>query len=480
MLNHAASKLATSPAGVLLLIGSFLLMALSPLPVRGQGGKKNNANVRDFGAVGDGVADDTAALQRAVDEGNGQVRFPSGVYKLTKPLVVDLTRVGLTSLSGRGTVRLLMAGPGPAIRIIGGHEGTAAPHTLKDAVWLKERMPLIDGLEIMGAHPEACGIESRGAIQLTISRVTVRRALHGIHLVVRNRNVVISECHIYDNRGVGVFLDNVNLHQFNMANTHVSYCDGGGVVVRGGSVRNIHIGTCDIEGNMGADGPPTANILFDCAQGSVAEAAIVGCTIQHTHKAPDSANIRILGRGKRIRKGVKGPANFGNITIANNVLSDVQVNIDLDGVRGVAITGNTMWKGFSHQLRIRNSTQLTIASNVLDRNPQYQELNDSQDAVLIADSSDVVFSGNQINGERGAAAGVVIERCRRFNIFGTNIFDCDGPELILRDVKYSRLAGCILRDDREEHKHSPPLVLIGGEGNMIQGNHLSRLAVEKK
>lgn len=37
------------------------------------------ADVRDFGAVGDGVADDTAAVQRAIDAG-GIVHFPPGVY----------------------------------------------------------------------------------------------------------------------------------------------------------------------------------------------------------------------------------------------------------------------------------------------------------------------------------------------------------------------------------------------------------------
>lgn len=36
-------------------------------------------NVRDFGAVGNGIADDTAAIQRAIDAG-GVVYFPAGVY----------------------------------------------------------------------------------------------------------------------------------------------------------------------------------------------------------------------------------------------------------------------------------------------------------------------------------------------------------------------------------------------------------------
>ena len=73
------------------------------------------------------------------------------------------------------------------------------------------------------------------------------------------------------------------------------YCGGGGVVVRGGDVRNIHITGCDIEGNHDPDGPPTANVLLDCTGGSVAEVAIVGCTIQHAHDAPLPEHTRPEG-----------------------------------------------------------------------------------------------------------------------------------------------------------------------------------------
>ena len=38
------------------------------------------ANVRDFGAVGDNKADDTAAIQKAVDSGKAVVYFPFGLY----------------------------------------------------------------------------------------------------------------------------------------------------------------------------------------------------------------------------------------------------------------------------------------------------------------------------------------------------------------------------------------------------------------
>ena len=83
----------------------------------------------------------------------------------------------------------------------------------------------------------ANGIAARGTMQLTINRVVVREARHAIRLHGRNRNVLISDVHLYHNRGIGIFYDTVNLHQSNITGSHISYNAGGGVVVRGGDVR---------------------------------------------------------------------------------------------------------------------------------------------------------------------------------------------------------------------------------------------------
>ena len=44
-------------------------------------------SVMDFGAVGDGVADDTSAIQDAIDSGAGRVVFPHGTYLITAEIV---------------------------------------------------------------------------------------------------------------------------------------------------------------------------------------------------------------------------------------------------------------------------------------------------------------------------------------------------------------------------------------------------------
>ena len=91
----------------------------------------DTATVHDFGAVGDGRADDTAAIQEAVNAGLGDVRFPRGTYRITKPIVIKLDKVGWASLIGSGTARIVMAGRGPAFKFVGTHAGTADPSAIK-------------------------------------------------------------------------------------------------------------------------------------------------------------------------------------------------------------------------------------------------------------------------------------------------------------------------------------------------------------
>jgi hypothetical protein len=61
-------------------------------------------NVKDFGAVGNGVADDTAAIQAAINSvatTGGDIFLPSGNYKTTSELLVAN---GDTCISGENVL----------------------------------------------------------------------------------------------------------------------------------------------------------------------------------------------------------------------------------------------------------------------------------------------------------------------------------------------------------------------------------------
>ncbi len=410
-----------------------------------------------FGLVGDGVADDTEAIQKMVDSRRGDILLPRGVYRISRTVTIELDKVGPTSIIGSGTARIVMTGPGPALKFVGTHEGTASPASVKPNVWQNQRMPTVDGIEIVGAHAEADGIEAAGTMKLTVTRVEVRKARHAIHLVTRNRNVIVSNCHLYENTGVGLYLDDVNLHQINVSCSHISYNGGGGIVVRGGNVRNLQVSGCDIEGNMSADGPATANVLIDCGGGGAgsagtAEVAIVGCTIQHSNGPPNSANIRFIGMDVDERR-------WGHLTIGDNVLSDVKVNIDIQKARGVSIVGNTIWKGVEYNLRVLDSTQVVVGPNMLDRNPRYGGSGAADNGILFQNCQNCTVTGLHVSGVQRKEAGLILDNCRRMNVFGCTVLDCDNAGILLRKVTASRLSDCLVDADSSGAGPWVPLVV---------------------
>jgi hypothetical protein len=72
------------------------------------------ANVKDFGAVGNGVADDSAAIQAALDSGYPTIVFPSGTYLCSSPLSKTLVG-GELNLVGEGLVKIFSTLADPSV-----------------------------------------------------------------------------------------------------------------------------------------------------------------------------------------------------------------------------------------------------------------------------------------------------------------------------------------------------------------------------
>lgn len=419
------------------------------------------------------VVDSTERLQAAIDDSSGLLELPAGVHVISRPLVIDLTKTKCREVRGNAATEIRMVGSGPAFRVIGSHYKSAAPAGFTEQVWTNERMPTFVGFGIRGEHADSDGIQATGTMQLTVSRMHLRKLRHGVHLVENNRNVIVEHCHIYECSGVGIYYDDVNLHQSNIVGCHVSYCDAGGLVSRGGNVRNIHVSGSDFEGNMSANSEATANILIDCrtSEYGTAEVAISGCTIQHTDDGPDSANIRILGASNSKVDASEGSTsngnapriNEGNITITGNVLSDVQHNIHLDGCRGVTVVGNTFWMGFTHNLLVEDCSYIVVTGNNMDRNPRYDYGNSttSKNSVVFHKCRRCTLDGLTISN---ISAGPAIEfrDCEDMLCSGLAVFD--SPFAIkLSNVRNSILSHCMLRSSGER----PRVEVAGGKGNEL-------------
>lgn len=383
------------------------------------------------------MPDRTEDFRRQIAEQGGTLMLETGVHRITGTLEFALAGKGTAVVRPiGGPVTLIMDGPGPALRLIGSHEGTASPASFKPATW-NERMPVIEGVEIVGNHPEADGIELLRTFEAIVSKVAVRWCRHGIRLVERNRNVTISDVNLYENRGIGLYLDDVNLHQINVGNSHISYNRGGGIVVRDGNVRNLQITGCDIESNMPGDDCPTttANILLDVSGSpddktrSIAEVAITGCTIQHSSNysgkdfkvlAPGGANIRILG---------KEIAPIDSVTISGNVLSDTELNIDLHTCTDITLTGNNFFAPNPDNLHVTGSKRVIVNGNTF--NPREF---DRPGRIVFDQCQDCILSNNTLRALNAEDGAVIVKNSLRLSLTD-NILTESSSGLLLENSK---------------------------------------------
>ncbi len=440
------------------------------------------SNVRDFGAVGDGQVDDTAAIQRTIEQGDGLVQLPRGTYRITRPLRVALTTHGPLAFDGSGGVaRLHMHGPGPAISLLGTHGSSADPTRFRDVVWNQERMPTITGLEIEGHHAEADGVYIRGVMQPTLSGVLIRRVRHAVHVVERARNLLISHCHFYHNTGVGVFLDNVNLHQAIITGSHISYCRLGGIRIDNNPViRNLQITGNDIEYNNNrahqvpdADAVPTAEIYVDVGEsGSVREGTIASNTIQATY-SPGGANIRYIGSHQA------GNHHTGMFAVTGNLIGNQAVGVHLTAARGIVLEGNYIYSSHHRNVLVERSRNIVLGPNCLGHNPDYREF-ELATGIRFVDCYSCNITGLLIEdaeaGQHTLPEAPPIDRlgllelvrCRRFNLSGTQVLDGTPNGIYLEDCSDTILTGCTVLDDRQPQRMQAAVLWTGqGSGNMI-------------
>ena len=125
------------------------------------------ADVRDFGAVGDGVADDTAAINRALfqlycRQSNSQVRrslyFPAGTYKITETIIIpsyaklvgegaDCTIIQLDTSGDISSLSAYVARFGDSLQQTGaniGNNGATPPRNIEISSMTFETVPITD------------------------------------------------------------------------------------------------------------------------------------------------------------------------------------------------------------------------------------------------------------------------------------------------------------------------------------------------
>lgn len=135
---------------------------------------KNNdlVSVKDFGVVGDGVTDDTAAFQAAIDS-KKSLYIPDGIYLISSTLIITATdslciagnNFGHVNDQTTGSVIKFTGSASPAIRVQGGAIGAK-----------------ISGLFLDIQDSSSDGFDFGGAWYLKLQDCVVRNARYGVYL----------------------------------------------------------------------------------------------------------------------------------------------------------------------------------------------------------------------------------------------------------------------------------------------------------
>jgi hypothetical protein len=170
-------------------------------------------SVKDFGAVGDGVANDTTAIQAAIDASYGKkLFFPKGQYRITSTLIVDVyANAGVNNLGvhlfGEAMGPLSGTLSGTRLQIVGNIDGinvrntTATPGDAK--IIIEDMMIYGDGANATGGS----GIIANLANNLLLRNLWIQEFRnHGIDLY-RCFCSAVEDCTILRCRVWGIYIN---------------------------------------------------------------------------------------------------------------------------------------------------------------------------------------------------------------------------------------------------------------------------------
>lgn len=351
-------------------------------------------SVKDFGAKGDGIADDTAAIKSAItyinSKSGGVLHFPKGVY-LTKEIVINSS----TILDGNTSTIKAAANQNYIFRLEGSN--ITIENFVFDCANLTHinPIPIDEGLK-------ACAIYIRVG-------------------TAYSKNIIVQK-----NRFINISMLNGDYHAigFNSADAVVSdnYVDqcggdclnfnGGIALVTNNHVRNV--GDGGIAFNNGARGTINGNYLYHCmlGVGSGPEGSIKDTeeynTVQILNNTFDSCLFGV-NMGWFSFPETTGPSN---IQINNNIFFNCKVHgIRYDGhvynwVTNGSIcnnvfysTGSDNWDGYfateAHDISLFNCSNMVVSNNIF----RYPRSTNIRYGLMVVSSMNLNISNNIFKGE---------------------------------------------------------------------------------
>ena len=178
---------------------------------------KDNISVKDFGAVGNGIADDTTAIQAALNAGaSGSVYFPQGTYKTTTALSISANTT--VKADDRRAVIFVQPEHAPVTW------GVTGSTNYNNCFVLNGDNIIVDGLKLKGTNEAkyrtdngiqreeyACGIRSVNNSNIVIKNCMFEQFGNGI-LFIGGSNYKIIDNLFFGGRQMGAANQTANAH----------------------------------------------------------------------------------------------------------------------------------------------------------------------------------------------------------------------------------------------------------------------------
>lgn len=254
-------------------------------------------NVKDFGAVGDGVTDDTAAIQAAIDSGAGKtILFPEGnTYLISSPLTLysNSTYMGGAKIKQKNSANI---------------SGSLFSGTSLNNI-------LIDGLELDAN-------QSNNAAAQT----------YGIILELGNNNT-IRNCYIHDTTQSGIQLESESGSK--IVSNHIIDCginlgtDNHGIMVI--STTSTPLSNILISGNIVDNAYRKGITVYNASPGVVSSVVISNNVVSNCN----TGGIYVSNPSAAVNGFITG------VCITGNNCSNNYVNILISTASGCTVSGNT-------------------------------------------------------------------------------------------------------------------------------------------
>lgn len=292
------------------------------------------------GIVGDGVTDDTNALQTLINVGGG-VRLPTGLkIKITEPIEIDTET--LDFFDG-GNSTFIASGNFNAFEISGSAVSPCTGDPVgKDDLVKKEAGFVFQNCKITSSAQTGVGIYMSNTYKARIENCYVYYTNVSLQIANVHRDMIISNCAFYAFQQYGIYFDSTSdVHQCNINGNTIQQGTYGIYFNDPAQIANIQITGNDIEFGY----YPTSNYTSqrglyaysgNTKSGQFSEIEICGNTIQGHAKSTNI--IEFVGGTNRYIEHTSIVGNHISNTTGGNIIL-------LTKVSGFTCCGNTFKDG---------------------------------------------------------------------------------------------------------------------------------------